>query len=614
MCGIVGYVGNKPAAPILLEGLARLEYRGYDCAGIAVVDNNSNVAVSKNSGKLKELVASLNGRLPDGTSGIGHTRWATHGIANHTNAHPHLDCSKNVIIVHNGIVENYLELKDQLHQNGHTFTSDTDSEIIAHLIESILATGTDFIDAVRKTAGKLEGAQAVVAIYSQDPNHLIAFRLGNAGGITVGYGQNEMFLASDIPAILPNTRRIVSLAPGELVSVGLDETIYQSIKGDAISKIPEESQYTMVDVTKGSYQHFMLKEIMEQPEITHKAIVNHTSLNPLQITLEGLGLQNIDLRDINRVILTGMGSSLHACQVGRFLIESLSGVPAEADNASELRYRNPMMDHHTLLVSVSQSGETADTLGAMEAAASANSKQITICNVAGSQATRIANGTININAGPEIGVASTKSMIGSIVALYLLSAYMGSVRGVVDNDHLKSLIEDLSIAPALMKEALDQNTHIEQIAKKYSLYNHFLHLGRGINMPVAMEGALKLKEVSYIHAEGYAAGEMKHGPIALIDEKMPVVVIAPTDQLYYKMLGNIDEVKARGGKVIALLTQGNDTLRRKVDEAIELPASPNLLTPLIAILPLQLLAYHMAVYRGCDVDQPRNLAKTVTVE
>lgn len=614
MCGIVGYIGNKPAAPILLEGLSRLEYRGYDSAGIAVVDNKSNVAISKSAGKLKELVNSLNGQLPSGNSGIGHTRWATHGIANRKNAHPHLDCSKNIIIAHNGIVENYVELKNHLHQNGHTFTSDTDSEIIAHLIESILATGTNFIDAVRETAGRLEGAQAVVTMYAQDPNHLIAFRLGNAGGITVGYGQNEMFLASDIPAILPNTRRVISLAPGELVSVGLNDTIYESIDGQAISKTPEESQHTMVDVTKGSYQHFMLKEIMEQPEITHRAIFNHTSLDPLKITLEELGLQNVDLQDIKRVVLTGMGSSLHACQVGRFLIESLSGLPAEAENASELRYRNPMMDHHTLFVSVGQSGETADTLGAMEVAANANSKQITICNVAGSQATRIANGTININAGPEIGVASTKSMTGSIVALYLLATHIGRARGVIDKDRLRNLIEDLTSAPALMEEVMGQNNHIEQIAKKYFLYNHFLHLGRGINMPIAMEGALKLKEVSYVHAEGYAAGEMKHGPIALIDEKMPVVVIAPSDQLYYKMLANIEEVKARGGKVIALLTQGNDTLRGKVDEAIDLPASPNLLTPLIATLPLQLLAYHIAVYRGCDVDQPRNLAKTVTVE
>ena len=614
MCGIVGYVGNRLAAPILLDGLARLEYRGYDSAGIAVVDDKGDLALSKTPGKLNNLVQSLNGKFPPGTSGIGHTRWATHGSPNLVNAHPHLDCGKDVVIVHNGIVENYLELKEELQRGGHAFDSQTDSEVIAHLIESILATGASFMEAVRKTAQQLRGAQAVVAMQVKDPTHLVAFRVGNAGGITVGYGQDEMFLASDLPALLPNTDQVAFLVPGELVSVGPEGASYQSIDGQAISKKPQQSPYDVVAIAKGGYRHFMLKEIMEQPEVILSTLAGRISLDPPDVKLERFPFTEAEVQNINRVVLTGMGTSLQACQIGRIFMEALAGLPAEADNASELRYRNPIMDSHTLVVSVGQSGETADTLGAMEQAARSQSRQITICNTEGSQATRVAHGTMNIGVGPEIGVASTKCLTGSLVALYLLAAYLGRVRGAIDSQRLKTLLGDLTTAPRLMGQVLDQGHRIEELAKRYFRYDHFLYLGRGINMPVAMEGALKLKEVSYIHAEGYAAGEMKHGPIALIDENMPVVVIAPRDHLYDKMRGNIEEVKARGGIVIALLTQGDHELDGKVDEIIELPAAPHLLSPLVAVLPLQLLAYHIAVRRGCDVDQPRNLAKTVTVE
>ena len=614
MCGIVGYVGNQMAAPILLEGLARLEYRGYDSAGIAVADANGTVAVCKLPGKLNTLVESLKGVYPPGTSGIGHTRWATHGSPTVINAHPHLDCSKDVVIVHNGIVENYLELKEELRQSGHTFDSETDSEVIAHLIESLLAAGASFAEAVRETAQRIRGAQAVVAMHSKDPAHLLAFRLGNAGGITVGYGEEEMFLASDLPALLPHTARVAFLAPGELVAVGREGAHYQSLQGRTIAKTPQRTPYDAVSIAKGGYRHFMLKEIMEQPEVIRRTLVGRVSFDPADVKLEGFPFTDVEVRDINRVVLTGMGTSLHACQIGRFFMEALAGLPAEADNASELRYRNPIMDSRTLLVSVGQSGETADTLGAMEEAARLQARQITICNVEGSQATRMAHGTVSIGVGPEIGVASTKCLTGSLVALYLLATYLGKVRGVIDDTRLRVLLQDLIAVPRLMGQVLEQGQHIEALAKEYSQYEHFLYLGRGINMPVAMEGALKLKEVSYIHAEGYAAGEMKHGPIALIDKRMPVVVIAPRDHLYDKMRGNIEEVKARGGTVIALGTQGDRELSAKTDAIIEVPETSHLLFPLVAVVPLQLLAYHIAVRRGCDVDQPRNLAKTVTVE
>ena len=614
MCGIVGYIGNRPAAPVLIEGLASLEYRGYDSAGIALLDPNQGIVVRKAPGKLSSLVESMEGALPQGTVGMGHTRWATHGSPNLVNAHPHLDCNGKVVIVHNGIVENYRGLKGELLGQGHRFDSETDSEAIAHLIEAYLESGVELVEAVRQTALRLVGSNAVVAMAAQEPDCFVAFRLGNAGGISVGYGDGEMLVASDLPAILPHTNRAVFLAPGELVSVSRDGASYRSMEGATLDRKPRVMPLDAVSVAKGGYKHFMIKEIMEQPEAVTRTLRGQVTFDPVDVVLENIGLTNRQLAEIDRVVLIGMGTSMHAAQAGRYMMESLAGLPAEVDNSSEFRYRNPVLGPRTLLVSVGQSGETADSLGAMEAAAKHGVKQVTVCNVEGSQATRIADGTVYIGVGPEIGVASTKCLIGSLAGLYLLAVYLGKVRGALDAGRLTTALEEMITLPRLLGEALEQRGHIQELALRYFKYGHFLFLGRGINTSTAMEGALKLKEVSYIHAEGYPAGEMKHGPIALIDETMPVVAIAPRDDLYEKMLNNIEEVKARGGAVIALATRGDEELREKVDDVVELPETPPLLMPMVAVVPLQLLAYEIAERRGCDVDQPRNLAKTVTVE
>ena len=614
MCGIVGYAGNQQAAPILLDGLSRLEYRGYDSAGIAILDSNRSITVHKTAGKISSLMESLNGAYPEGSSGIGHTRWATHGSPTQVNAHPHIDCHNKVVVVHNGIVENYVELKRTLEDAGHRFRSETDSEVIAHLIESLMSAGNTFEDAIRETALQLRGAHAVAAMEVADPNRLVAFRLGNAGGITVGYGKGEMFLASDLPALLPHTSDIAFLASGEMAVVNPAGVRYQSLEGQVIEKESHHAPYDAVAVAKGGFRHFMLKEITEQPEVIRRTLSGRVSFDPAEVSLENLSISETEIKDINRVVITGMGTSLHAGQVARFYMEALAGLPTETDNASELRYRGAIMDRHTLVVSVSQSGETADTLAAMEEAAKHDARQITICNVEASQASRLAHGMVNISVGPEICVASTKCLTGSMVALYLLAAYLGRTRGVIDDQRMDALVQELTSVPRLMGQALDRSADIESLAQEFFHYQNFLYLGRGINMPIAMEGALKLKEVSYIHAEGYPAGEMKHGPIALIDETMPVVVIALQDHLYDKMRGNIEEVKARGGTVIALATDGDTEMARVADRVIYVPKTPYLISPLVTVIPLQMLAYHIAVRRGCDVDQPRNLAKTVTVE
>ena len=613
MCGIMGYIGSKEAAPILLQGLERLEYRGYDSAGIAVV-NGEGLVVHKAPGKLNALVKSLNGSLPLGAVGIGHTRWATHGSPNQVNAHPHGDCNRDVVIVHNGIVENYLSLKQQLQEDGHIFNSQTDTEVIAHLVESFMAEGAPFEEAVALSAGEIKGAQAVVAMLTSQPDRLVAFRLGNAGGITVGYGEGDMYLASDLPALLPYTSRIVYLGPGELAEIRPDRVDYRSLENGAVERQPQQAPYGAVALAKGGFKHFMLKEIMEQPQALLQTLSGRVSFDPPRVALEGFPFSDSEIVDLNRVVLTGMGTSLLAAQVGRHYIEKLAGLPAEADNASELRYRDPVVGNRTLVVSVSQSGETVDTLAAIEEAARKNARQISVCNVDSSQATRIVDGTVNIGVGPEIGVATTKCFTGSIAALYLLAAYLGRARQAIDGETLSKLLQDLSTIPRLVGQVLEQEKRIEELAQKLHRYENFLYLGRGLNMPVALEGALKLKEVSYIHAEGYPAGEMKHGPIALIDENMPVVVIAPRDSLYDKMRGNVEEVKARGGRIIAVVSEGDKEIAALADEVIEIPQTPELLTPIVSAVPLQMLAYHVAVRRGCDVDQPRNLAKTVTVE
>ncbi len=614
MCGIIGYAGTREAAPLLLEGLQRLEYRGYDSAGFAVVDGEGRLQLNRRVGKLTNLVATLEGVYPPGTVGLAHTRWATHGKPSDENAHPHLDCEGDVAVVHNGIVENYVALRRELQGEGHRFDSETDTEVIAHLVESHLRDGDDLPSALRRAIERIEGAQAIVACSRHHPDRLVAARVGNAGGVVVGYGQNEYFLASDLPALLPETRSVAFLGDGETVELGRDEVRYWDAEGRPIEKEPQEMPLDPAAAAKGVYKHFMLKEITEQPECVLDTFRSRVLFDPPAVELTELGLSEETLRSVERVVLIGMGTSLHAAMVARHYFESIAGVPAEVDNASEFRYRSALVGPETLVISVAQSGETVDTLEAMQAVKRRGSPQLTICNTPGAESTRIADGTIYTRCGPEIGVASSKTLTASIVALYLFACHLGRLRGRLDEARLAELIEPLAHLPDLMGRVLQDEPAFEELAHRYSAFDHFLYLGRGLQYPIAMEGALKLKELSYIHAEGYPAGEMKHGPIALVDETMPTVAIAVRDGLREKMLSNIEQVRARDGTVIAVINEGDEELASKVNHVIEVPETSPFLLPLLTVLPLQLLAYHIAVRRGCDVDQPRNLAKTVTVE
>ncbi len=614
MCGIMAYEGSREAAPLLLEGLQRLEYRGYDSAGFAVLDGDGRLHLNKRVGKLSNLTAALEGAYPPGTLGVAHTRWATHGKPSDENAHPHVDCTGDVAVVHNGIVENYLALRQQLQTQGHHFASETDTEVLAHLIESYLRDGDDLAVALRRAIARTEGAQAIAAVSASHPGRIVAARVGNAGGVVVGYGQHEHFISSDLPALLPETRRISFLGDGELVEISRDGARYWDAQGRPIEKEPQEVPLDPVAAAKGTYKHFMLKEIMEQPECVLDTFRDRVLFDPPAVDLSDLGVTDERLRAVQRVVLIAMGTSLHAAMVGRHYIEALAGLPAEVDNASEFRYRHPLIGPETLVISVAQSGETVDTLEAMSEAKRRGALQITVCNTAGAQSTRIADGTIYTRCGPEIGVASTKTLTASITALYLLACHLGRLRGHLDDARLADLVQPLIHLSDQIGRLLQRSPEIEQLAHRFHRYQHFLFLARGIQYPIAMEGALKLKEISYIHAEGYPAGEMKHGPIALIDETMPVVAIAVRDGLREKMLSNIEQVKARDGTVIAVMSEGDDELAAKVDHVIEVPEAPPLLLPALTVIPLQLLAYHIAVSRGCDVDQPRNLAKTVTVE
>ena len=615
MCGIIGYAGRREAAPILLGGLANLENRGYDSAGIAVLSPGGSVAVRKASGKLEGLVRSLNGTLPEGKVGVGHTRWATHGKASLSNAHPHLDCREDVIVVHNGIVENYMELREELINQGHTFASETDSEVLPHLVESFLHEGASAEEAVRRSAKRLKGAQAVAVAFRHEPERVIAFRIGNAGGIAVGYGEGEMLLASDLPAIIPHTQRVAFLSAGEMVSVTADGAVYSTLDGAAaINKLPQVLSYDPVSVAKGGYSHFILKEIQEQPQAAIATLRGRVSFDPWGLDLDGINLTDDDLRSIHRVIFVAMGTSYHAAMIGRHMMERLAGIPSEAENASEFRYRDPILDSRTLVVSVGQSGETADTLSAMEEAAQKGARLITVCNAEGSGATRMAEGCVYLRCGPEIGVASTKTFTSSLEALYILAAYVGRHRGHLTQEELGDALRDLARLPDLLGGLVLRQEEPEALAELYYDKPNFMYLGRGPNYAVAMEGALKLKEMAYTHAEACPAGEMKHGPIALVDETMPIVAIAPNDGLRDKMLNSIFEVKARGGTVIAVATEGDEEMAGVADHVLYIPQLTPLLTCILASVPLQLLAYHIAVKRGCDVDQPRNLAKTVTVE
>ncbi len=614
MCGIVGYVGKNDAGPIILDGLKRLEYRGYDSSGIAVITPNGDFIIEKRVGKLNALAASLEATMPKGSVGIGHTRWATHGKPTMANAHPHTDCRGEVVVIHNGIVENYLKLKHQLIAEGHTFTSQTDTEVIPHLIESLLSQGHSLEDAVRLMLGHLEGAHAIVVVSKNQPDRVIAAKVGNAGGVVVGYGEGEMFVSSDLPALLPHTRKVVFLASHEVASITSQGAVYRDASGAALAKAPQLVPYDPIAAAKGGYKHFMLKEIMEQPQSIMNTMRGRLEFEPPDLMLEDISLTPQELASIKRIYLVACGTSLDAALVGKFMIEELARLPVEVDYSSEFRYRDPLVDNNNLLIAITQSGETVDTLAAMEDGKARGAKEIAICNVEGSQATRVADGVIYTRSGPEIGVCSTKAFTGQLVALYLLAAYLGKVRGLLGEAQMRQAVEGLSRIPQLMGQLLEKDDEYRELAHQYFRLSDFLYLGRGVNYPIALEGALKLKEISYIHAEGYPAGEMKHGPIALIDENMPVVAIALKDKVYDKMLNNIEQVKARDGIVIALATEGDADIASKADHVIYIPKAPPLLSPLLTVVPLQLLAYHIAVRRGWDVDQPRNLAKSVTVE
>ncbi len=614
MCGIVGYVGPHNATPIILEGLKRLEYRGYDSAGLAVIQSNGSIAVRREVGKLSALMEMVANMPVQGRLGIGHTRWATHGEPCRRNAHPHLGLTGKVAVVHNGIIENFLALRQELEAEGRQFNSDTDSEVVVHLVEAFMAGGADLETAVRKALTHVRGANAFVFISSQEPDRLVAARIGNAGGITIGVGDGEMFVASDIPAILEYTRDMIFLEDRQLAVVTQQGARVTSLDGRPVETKIHTIPWDPVAAAKGPYRHFMQKEIYEQSRSITDTIRGRARFDVGQVRLEGLELTREEAHRLEKIIIVACGTSAHAGLVGKFIIESLARIPVEVDYGSEFRYRDPIINENTAVLAITQSGETVDTLAAMEEARAKGARLWSIVNVIGSQAMRLADGVILMHAGPEIGVASTKAFTSSLVDLYLLGCYLGELRGVLSKEVLRQRVEDLARLPDLVGRVLDHGNEYEVLANRFYDREHALYLGRGINYPIALEGALKLKEISYIHAEGYPAGEMKHGPIALIDEAMPVVAIAVRDHVYDKMISQIEQVKARGGIVIALATEGDDEIVAKSDYVLYVPATPPLLSPVVNVIPLQLLAYHMAVRRGCDVDQPRNLAKSVTVE
>ncbi len=615
MCGIVGYTGPRQAAPILLDGLSRLEYRGYDSAGIAVLGLEERFQARKAVGRLDALRHALDSDMPEGRTGIAHTRWATHGRPTVDNAHPHMDCHNRVAVVQNGIVENYLPLKQALRARGHAFLSQTDTEVLPHLIEERLADGLALDDAVREGLRDVVGAMALVVSAVDQPEALVAVRSGNAGGLLVGLGEGDMFIASDLPALLPYTRRVVYLNSGDAVTVTPQGARFWGLAdGKALVRKPQTVAQDPVSVAKEGYKHFMLKEIAQQPDVLTDVIRGRVDLEAGALYLEEMDGLALTLRAVSRVLFTGCGSSFHAALLGRRYMEDIARLPSEAEVASELRYRNILLGPDTLVVSVAQSGETVDTLAAMEMARALGAPQVTLSNVAGSQSTRIADATLLLRAGPEVSVAATKTFTASAVTLYLLALHMGVLRGTVPPNASARLLTDLARLPALVGAVLQKASTIEDLARKLYRKQDMVYLGRGAGYPIALEGALKLKEVSYIHAEGIAGGEMKHGPIALVDENMPVVAIALQDAQRDKMLGNIEEIKARDGSVIALLSDGDTDLAERVDHAILVPPISPALSPVLAAVPLQLFAYYIGVLRGADVDQPRNLAKSVTVE
>jgi len=624
MCGIVGYVGKKRVVPVIIEGLRKLEYRGYDSAGIAVSGNGEGLQIRRAEGKLRNLEEAIRLKPLDGTYGIGHTRWATHGRPTEENAHPHRDCSGRIVVVHNGIIENYVSLKKKLIEEGHRFTTETDTEVIAHLVERyFLKTGNghrpSLEEAVRKTVGQLTGVFALSVIAVDEPNKIVAAR--NGPPAVIGLGNEEYFVASDVPAILYHTRDLFFLGDGDLAVITPDGVQLTDFNGQPIVRQVQHVTWDPIMAEKGGFKHFMLKEIYEQPRAVRDTTLGRISQETGHVFLDEMEITEAEFRSARKINIAACGTSWHAAQAGKFMIERLARLPVEVDYASEWRYRDPIVGPDTITMVISQSGETADTIAAQREAKSKGSKTLAICNVVGSMITREAAGTIYTHAGPEIGVASTKAFTGQLTALYLFALYLAQVRGTMTPDEARDAVQELTRIPGKLEHQLTHEQDCEDLAKEYVRVQDFLFLGRGIHYPIALEGALKLKEISYIHAEGYPAGEMKHGPNALIDENLPVVIIAtrdPKSELsmtrYEKTISNLKEVKARSGKVIAIATEGDDEIREAADHVIFVPPAPEELLPILEIVPLQLLAYHIAVRRGCDVDQPRNLAKSVTVE
>ena len=614
MCGIIGYLGPKPIVPVLIDGLKRLEYRGYDSAGIALV-KNGDVEIRRSAGKLNRLEQVIATNPIDGEYGVGHTRWATHGRPTEENAHPHRDCTGKIVVVHNGIIENYLELKHELETAGHTFETETDTEVIAHLVEGEFK-DDGLENAVRRSLQKLRGLFGIVLVHADDPGKIVAVR--NGPPIVIGLGDDEFFVASDVPAILSHTRNVVFLGDEEMAILTHAGSEFTDYGGQTVSVSPQRIQWDPVMAEKAGYKHFMRKEIFEQPWALQETVLGRVYEEHGRIFLGELELDDQTLQSVEKVVILACGTSWHAALVGKFLIEQLARIQVEVDYGSEYRYRDPIGNDNTLAVVITQSGETADTLAALREAKTKNAKSIAICNVVGSMATRDADGIIYTHAGPEIGVASTKAFTSQLLALNLLALHLGRVRNELGADETREHIDALTHLPGLIEQVLKQDRLIETIAKRFYRSSNFLYLGRGINYPVALEGALKLKEISYIHAEGYPAGEMKHGPIALIDENLPVVALVPQDKVFDKMRGNLQEAKTRGAAIIVVSDAPRDAfeafLDRDTDYLIPVPSTHSLLTPIPMVVPLQLLAYHIAVLRGCDVDQPRNLAKSVTVE
>jgi glucosamine--fructose-6-phosphate aminotransferase (isomerizing) len=616
MCGIVGYVGAQQATPIILEGLKRLEYRGYDSAGIAVVTAAGEIAIRREVGKLRCLEALIASEPLDGTIGIGHTRWATHGVPAAYNAHPHVGMNGQVVLVHNGIVENYLPLRQELEAEGIVFASETDTEVIVQLVERYLEAGSPLAIAVRQAVSHLKGAHGIVAMSAREPDQLVAARIGHAGGVTLGIGEGEMFVASDLPALLDHTQRIVFLDPGQMAVVSRSGFRVYQLNGVGLEITPKVEQvpWSPARAAKGGHKHFMKKEIHEQSSALVDTMSGRVDQERGRVVIPTLPLTPEEARGISRIFTVACGTSYYSGLAGKHMIEALARIPVEVVYGSEFRYADPIIDDTMALLAITQSGETVDTLVSMEEGRRKGARLWSIVNVIGSQAMRIADGYIGMQAGPEIGVASTKAFTISLVDQYMLGLYLGELRGTLTAEARRRGVADLVRLPGLVGQVLARDKEYRELAVKLHRYHNFLYIGRGINYAIAREGALKLKEISYIHAEGYPAGEMKHGPIALIDAQMPVVAIATRDHVYDKMLSQIEQARARGGVVIAVATEGDESIGEHADHVIYVPATPPLLAPVVNVIPLQLLAYHIATWLGLDVDQPRNLAKSVTVE